>query len=275
MANQYVAYIDEAGDDGFSKLATKESGGQSRWLVLGCCLATSEIDKTLPAGRDKILARFPRRQSRKLHFRDLKHDQKTVACQEIAGLSIEAALTLSHKITLPGSKWETTFAQKGYLYNYLLRWLLERVTSHCQTSSAGCSLRLVFSRRSGTDYQQMIEYLELMRDGREVMRATRSINWSVLKIEDITVETHDRWAGLQIADCIVSGFFLAVEPNAYGNYEQSYANLLREKLICSNGNPLNTGLTVVPSISAAKLDAKQKDFFLSFRPRLTWEDKKK
>ena len=248
MAHQYVAYIDEAGDDGFGKLATEDGGGQSRWLVLGCCLATRENDQTLPAGRDNILARFPRRQSRKLHFRDLRHEQKIVACQEIASLPIEAALTLSHKVTLPGSKWEVPFKQKGYLYNYLLRWLLERVTSHCQTQSDGCSLKIVFSRRSGTDYQKMMEYLELMRDGREVVRAMRSINWSVLKIKDISVETHDRWAGLQIADCIVSAFFSAVEPNAYGNYEPAYADLLRDKLITSKGGALNIGLTVIPSI---------------------------
>jgi len=35
---EYVAYIDEAGDEGFGKLAAGPVGGQSRWLVLGACI---------------------------------------------------------------------------------------------------------------------------------------------------------------------------------------------------------------------------------------------
>jgi hypothetical protein len=264
---QYIAYVDEAGDDGFSKLATADAGGQSRWLVLGCCLVTRDDDLKLPASRDAILARFPKRQARDLHFRYLKHAQKTVACQEIAKLPIEAALTLSHKITLPGSKWETTFAQKGYLYNYLLRWLLERVTTHCAAQSKDCSLRIIFSRRSGTDYEKMVEYLELMRGGHEVMRPTRSINWNVFDIKDITVENHSKWAGLQISDCVTSAFFTALEPNAYGNYESSYATLLKDKLISTNGVILGCGLTLVPSVGKSQLDEHQKKFVESFQKK--------
>ena len=251
MPYDYVAYIDEAGDDGFGKLVTGDKGGQSRWLVLGCCLATRDADLKLPAERDKILARFPKRQSRVIHFRDLKHAQKVVACQEISKMPLEAALTFSHKVTLPGSRWQTTFSQKGYLYNYLLRWLLERITTHCHRQSRECSLRLIFSRRSGTDYQKMIDYLELMRDNRELVRPVRSINWSVLDIKDIAVENHSKWAGLQLADCITSAFFSAVEPNAYGNYETSYADLLRSKLISSGGITLGVGLTLVPQSKKA------------------------
>jgi hypothetical protein len=58
-----------------------------------------------------------------------------------------------------------------------------------------------------------------MRDKKEVVRPVRSILWDVLDIDDIAVENHRKWAGLQIADCVTSAFFAAVEPNAYGNCE--------------------------------------------------------
>lgn len=265
---EYIAYIDEAGDDGFIKLRQGAgASGQSRWLVLGCCLVTRETDLQLPAKRNAILARFQNRQSRDLHFRNLKHAQKTVVCQEIAALPIQAALTFSHKVTLPGSRWETTFAQKGYLYNYLLRWLLERLTTHCRQQAVGCSLRIIFSRRSGTDYAQMVKYLELMRDGREIIRPTRSIDWNVFDIKNITVENHSKWAGLQIADCVTSAFFSALEPNTYGNYETSYAELLRSKLIHKDQNILGIGLTLVPSIDKSQLDERQKKFIDGFRKK--------
>jgi hypothetical protein len=264
---EYIAYIDVAGDDGFHKLATADKGGQSRWLILGCCLVTSDVDRLLPGFRDSILSRFPQRKTRELHFRNLNHAQKVVTSQMVGGFPIEGALTLSNKATIPGSKWAVTFAQKGYLYNYLLRWLLERVTDHCHAQNRGCSLRLVFSRRSGTDYQKMVRYLELMRDGREVMRQVRKINWNVLNIADIRVENHSKWAGLQLADCLNSAFFSAIEPNLYGNYETAYAENLRTRLIVSGGTALNAGLTFVPSVTASKLDERQEAFVLTFRKR--------
>jgi hypothetical protein len=194
----------------------------------------------------------------------LKHEQKIVACQEIANLPIGICLTLSHKVTIVGSKYEAIFKQKGYLYNYLVRWLLERVSDACAKKDNKAKIKIVFSRRGGTDYKIMKEYLALMRDGREKMRPIRSINWDVLDIDSIAVENHSKWAGLQIADCITSAFYFAVEPNPYGNYEPRYAQTLRERLIRRNGVALNCGLTPVPSFFKCGADELQTEFFKSF-----------
>lgn len=267
MAAHYTAYIDEAGDEGIGKLAAGPIGGQSRWLVLGACIVSRENDLKLPAWRDKILARFPDKKSRDLHFRELKHEQKTVVCQELSQLPIGICLTLSHKVTIPGTKWEPIFKKKGFLYNYLLRWLLERVTAVCERAAGqdGCVLKIVFSRRGGTDYQAMKDYLRLMRDGNEVKRPVRSIRWSILDIENISVENHKKWAGLQIADCVTSAGFCALEPNRYGNYEQSYAKILQGRYIKHNGSVMNCGISPVPSLIRCNLDASQKEFFQNFR----------
>jgi hypothetical protein len=227
MAIEFVAYIDEAGDEGFGKLSAGPIGGQSRWLLLGACMAHREDDLKFPIWRDRILSRFPKHKARDLHFRDLKHAQKVVVCQEIAKLPVSACLVCSHKATIPGTKWEAVFKKKQYLYNYLIRWLLERVTDYCAAYGPEVSVKVIFSRRTGTDYQIMRDYLALMRDGRELIRPVRSIVWRVLDIDKIAVENHAKWAGLQIADCLTSAFFSALEPNAYGNYEHTYAHLLR------------------------------------------------
>ena len=155
----YTVYIDEAGDEGFGKLAGGEAGGQSRWFCVGACIATRENDLKIPQWRDDILARFPKKKKRDLHFRDLKHEQKIVVCQGISKLPLGVCVTLSHKITIQGQKLTHTFKQKGYLYNYLLRRLLERVTDACARDSKGvnCSLKLVFSRRANTDYESLSE----------------------------------------------------------------------------------------------------------------------
>jgi Protein of unknown function (DUF3800) len=263
--HHFTVYIDEAGDEGFGKLAAGPTGGQSRWLILGACIVSRENDLKLPTWRDQILARFPNSRKRDLHFRDLKHDQKTVVSQEIAKLPIGACLTLSHKVTIAGSRFEEAFKKKGYLYNYMIRWLLERVTAACAKKDPNCSIKIVFSRRGGTDYKTMKEYLELMRDGKEVMPPTRSINWNVLDVNSIAVENHSKWAGLQIADCITSAFFAAVEPNKYGNYEQSYALLLKDRLLKAKGSFLDCGLTPVPSLKKCAPNDTQIRFFDNFR----------
>ena len=48
----YTAYVDEAGDEGFGKLAGPAQGGQSRWLVIGACVVEREYDLEMPAWRD-------------------------------------------------------------------------------------------------------------------------------------------------------------------------------------------------------------------------------
>jgi hypothetical protein len=263
----FTVYIDEAGDEGFGKLAAGPVGGQSRWLVLGAAIVSRENDLKLPQWRDQILSRFPIKKTRDLHFRDLKHEQKIVACQEISRLPVGACVAMSHKVTIPGSKYEKIFKQKGYLYNYLVRWLLERVTSVCFRKSQPdiCAIKIVFSRRGGTNYQSMIEYFNLMKNGNEVMRPARRIVWPIIDFYQIAVENHSKWAGLQVSDCMTSALFSAVEPNTYGNYEHSYASILKPRLIKENGRSLNCGITAVPSRAACGLDRQQDEFFKLFQ----------
>jgi hypothetical protein len=110
----------------------------------------------------------------------------------------------------------------------------------------------------------MKDYLVLMRDGHELIQPVRSINWKVLNVDDITVASRSKWAGLQIADCVVSAFFQAVEPNTFGNYEPAYANLLRPNVLRTAYGALNTGVTPVPSFFKCGADAQQLEFFKSF-----------
>jgi hypothetical protein len=178
-------------------------------------------------------------------------------------------VTLSHKVTIPGSPWEATFKKKGHLYNYLLRWLLERITEVCRRRGGdNASISIVFSRRANTDYITMKEYFTLMKDGRELMPQYRRIDWTIIDIENISVENHSKWAGLQIAACVTSAFFLALEPNTYGNYEHTYAKLLRERLLKSHdGHYLDCGITPVPSRAKCQANAEQNAFFDWFKKR--------
>jgi hypothetical protein len=267
MTLRFVAYIDEAGDEGLGKLKEGISQGQSKWLVIGGILVREEHDNELPSWRDEIMVQFPKKSRRDLHFRDLNHHQKVVAVEHLASKTFGVCCVCSNKITLcdDGPLFKR-FTQKGYLYNYLTRYLLERITTAVREAAdrlgQKCELRVVFSRRGGTDYQSMRDYLILMRDGLERVRPVRSIDWSVFSPDDIKVENHSRWAGLQLADVVTSATMAGVEPNIYGNYEPRYAHTLAKRFLTRSKKVLNTGLVLVPPIGKCPLDDAQRAFAL-------------
>ncbi|WP_372570777.1 DUF3800 domain-containing protein [Ruegeria jejuensis] len=249
---EYFVYIDEAGDEGFGKLRNSSSGGQSSWLLLGGIVVSKENDRLLPQWRNEIMDQFPQKRRRDLHFHKLKHEQKVLASRTLANKPFGACVIASYKPTLLqlDDQKLSVFKQKGHLYNYLVRFLLERVSTACaqksQKTGTACKVNVTFSKRGGTDYEVMRDYLFLMRDGREVVRPVRSIDWSVLNPEDVKVEDHANRAGLQIADVATSAVYSALEPNLYGDTEPRYANFLRPRFLKQNKRILNCGVTLVP-----------------------------
>ncbi len=264
MTKEYVAYIDEAGDEGFGKLRDPENSGQSRWLLLGAAIFSAENDRKAPGWRNEIMQLFPKKKSRDLHFRFLNHDQRVVACDVLGQKPIGACVIASNKETLLDSPKKEVFKQKGYLYNYLVRFLLERVTDAValkgKQSGESVNLKVVFSRRGGTDYKSMHEYLCLMRDRKEVQAPVRSVNWDVLDLDNIRVENHSVRAGLQIADVITSATYNALDPNQFGYIEPRYAMLLKQRYIKDKRRILNCGITLVPRLESCILSQQHHEF---------------
>lgn len=257
--DEYFAYIDEAGDEGFGKLRNGVSGGQSRWLLLGAIVVSKENDRLLPKWRDETMAIFSEKRRRDLHFQKLKHEQKVAACRHLSSRPFGASVVCSDKSTISALDPELlkVYKSKGHLYNYLVRFLLERISTACAARSAGvgkrCKVFVTFSKRGGTDYESMRDYLFLMRDGKELLSPKRSIDWRVLNPEDIKVEDHANRAGLQIADVVTSATYAALESNLYGDVETRYAELLSPRYIRLNGTIQDSGLTAVPT--AARLQS--------------------
>nr|WP_245223971.1 DUF3800 domain-containing protein [Rhizobium halophytocola] len=262
---EYIAYVDEAGDEGFGKLGKDEPTAQSRWFAIGAVVVQKSFDREVPGWKTEVLEHFPKKKSLDLHFRELKHDQRVQACILLSQKPIGACVVCSNKITLLEHPKKDIFKQRQHLYNYLTRFLLERLTAACQRKAwlehrAEAHLKVVFSRRRGTDYHAMRRYLEFMRDGKEVVRPVRSIDWNVLDPSDILVENHSKRAGLQIADIFTSAIWHALEPNSFGFCEARYARLLVPRLLRSQGQRYGTGLTIVPSKDNHILTAEQHEF---------------
>lgn len=255
--SKFYAYIDEAGDEGFGKLKTARCGGQSRWFALGAILVSDQNDRCLPQWRDESLKIFENKR-RDLHFNKLKHEQKVALVRLLAEKPFGISVICSDKIEITNLQAElyAKYKEKGHLYNYLTRFLLERLTTACankaKLSGTQAQLEVTFSRRAGTDYSVMRDYLFLMRDGKEKLPPMRSVDWSVLNPEDIKVENHSKRAGLQLADVVTSATYAGLEPNLYGDVETRYARSFARRFLKEGNSISNCGVTVVPKKSAQK-----------------------
>lgn len=255
--SKFYAYIDEAGDEGFGKLKIERCGGQSRWFVLGAILVSEENDRSLPRWRDDALQIFENKK-RDLHFNKLKHEQKVALSRLLSKKHFGISVVCSDKIEITKLRpvLYNKYKEKGHLYNYLTRFLLERLTAACakkaKLSNNRAKLEVTFSRRTGTDYSVMRDYLFLMRDGLEKIPAVRSVDWSVFNPEDVKVENHSKRAGLQLADVVTSATYAGLEPNLYGDVETRYATSFGRRYLKENGSVSNCGITIMPRSSVQK-----------------------
>lgn len=255
--SKFFAYIDEAGDEGFGKLKVGRCGGQSRWFALGAIIVSDQNDRCLPQWRDEAVAIFEHKK-RDLHFNKMKHEQKVALCRLFENRQFGACVICSDKVEITKLQplLYEKYKEKGHLYNYLTRFLLERLTAACKRKAdklgTKAQLEVTFSRRAGTDYTVMRDYLFLMRDGKEKLPPVRSIDWSVLNPEDIKVENHSKRAGLQLADVVTSATYAGLEPNLYGDVETKYTRLFSRRFLKENNAISNCGVTIVPKSSARK-----------------------
>ena len=267
MKRQYDfhVYIDEFGDEGFGKLRSPARGGQSRWFMIGGVIVRSENDRKLPQWRDEILKELGRRDAREIHFKKLRHEQKVVACRMLREKPFGICVIASNKITIAREDNYDDFKNKGYLYNYLTELLLERITFACrvaakQSGIINPKLRACFSRRRGTNYQEMREHFQRLKHLSDKGFGKNRINWEIFSPEDFVVENHAKRAGLQIADIVTSATGKALEPNLYGDIEPRYALLLKPRFLHQRGRILGAGLKLLPPIDRNPLNPDQLDF---------------
>jgi hypothetical protein len=271
MSHRFVAYIDEAGDDGIGKFRSVGMPGQSHWLCLSALIVGSDNFGSIVSWRNEITQRMPQRQRKDIHFEDLNHDQRVFACNVISTKQAGIISILSNKTTIIGHQNENQFRAKNHLYKYILRYLIERVTDACRRKCIvekcpPSPVKLVFSRRGGMDYNDFQDYLIYLKDLQFRNGSRHPIHWDYLDIDAIEAQDHSRLAGLQLADIAASSFHRAVEPNGFGHFETRYAQILRPRVYKSPmGIWLNSGVKPIPSLSEMQLSAEQLEFFKSWR----------
>ncbi len=248
----YVAYVDEAGDEGL-----RFDRGSSAWFVLSAVLIRKPLDvETVKLVDDvrRVLGKPPKKP---LHFRDLRHEQKLPYIAEIARAAVRTVSVMIHKPSLR----EPEKLRKEYgLYLYAVRFLLEQVSWLCRDNrmpdnGADGSTEIIFSNKAGMSHKKLTGYLEFLRRQCEVQDVT--IEWNAVKTGQIRSYSPGKRMGLQIADAVASGVFAALEPSRYGFTEDRYARMLKPVTYRHQGRYLGYGLQFRPHEVETRLEGDE------------------
>lgn len=243
MGHSFLAYIDESGDDGLKGpfRGGGKPGGSSNWLTVGACIMRAKWSPSAILWRDQIL-KEANKKTTTLHFSDLNHAQRIVACQSLVKNPLRGVSTMSHKASIPAE----TFTYRNQYYWYLTRHIIERISWICRdyaTQGEGDGrVKITFSRRGKMSYDEFKEYLIVLRD-----KKTTRIYWPAIDIDGIEAFDASTSAGLQLADIIASGCAFGVDPDPFGNCECRYAEILKRVLYCRKKNYMSYGTKILPN----------------------------
>lgn len=240
------AYIDESGDEGFTRLGHRARGVQaasSEWFILGAVVVPTEVDAERTRIVDELRRCLNKTKSRKpLHWRDLRNDhtKKRKAMDLLAAQGFRFSAVALHKPPIAANAGALR-TRKGYLYNYATRFLIERLTWLAQDHSR--KLNLYFESRATTSYGHLQSYITGLAGG-----PSSTIPAGILgEVRPVS----PTWKGAQLADFYVSATAEALEPDLSGYTEEDYLLRVRHQLYRHpQRSVLSYGFKIFPKESA-------------------------
>ncbi|SFR16850.1 DUF3800 domain-containing protein [Desulfoscipio geothermicus] len=156
MSKVFNAYIDEAGDEGFT--IRNGEWKSSKWFIISALVVPEEFDRDLASVIDDLKDEFRSKNKLKpLHFRSLNHNRKKKVIQEIVnkghfkiiGIGINKTRLISTDVLKN---------EKQFLYNYATRYLLERISWLVDEYKR--KVNLIFEHRRNTSYKELDSYIQ-------------------------------------------------------------------------------------------------------------------
>jgi Protein of unknown function (DUF3800) len=286
MPVTFVAYIDESGDTGLDLVKKPDDPhGATEWLILSALVVKIEHDSKMVAWTKDVQADFTSKRT-DLHFNKLLEFKKPLVCSALAKKDCKAFVVMSNKKNIEQYRnHRLDPSNKAWIYWFLARLLLERVTEYCHRQTplerrGKDKLRIIFSRRGGLTYQDFADYLWKLywqRDTNELVLNYRQITWPMIDHDEIFVFDHSKFAGLQLADVVAGAFYQAVEQNrgAIVDCDPACAKLLKPIIQFKGfGWYLGTGLKPMPSLHEMNLTDSQKQIFTHYGAnKISWQKK--
>lgn len=230
----FNVYVDESGDEGF----TIKDGEwkSSKWFLMGALIVRSTNDARLATAIDEMKKAFKWNPKQPIHFAKLSHERRKFAINSIVQKSYFRCIYVG--IYKPDLHEDSPLKAKGRLYRYCTRYLLERITWFA--AEYGGKANIIFENRSNTSYEDLDNYIKLLidRDDNQIHK-DRIISYSVAP--------KNQYKNLQVADCITSALFQALEPGNLGLPDDSYFLPLKPFIYHRKGNYSSYGLKFFPT----------------------------
>lgn len=285
----YVAYIDESGDQGLQRVKPIDPQGSSEWLVVSAVLIRKENEAGAPQWVSDMVGKLDSPQLRTIHFRKLDPPwRKKIVCEEMAALPLRCFAVCSNKKNMRG--YENPFAaqvpSQNWFYCWLTRVLLEKVTHFVAADSRRRyhevrRVKLVYSRAGGLRYGQMAAYYEWIRQRR--IGNNQVLFWGDLEYDTIhshLLEVRDQFSEppLALADIVASAFFKACDKHDTGGCDIEFAQCLSPRMAkipnTKFGRVSGYGVKLLPGWKKAALDPDQQEIFKHFGyPKQWWDDR--
>jgi len=272
----YIAYIDETGDTGLKLVQPLDPEGSSEWFMLGAAVISAKRE-TEVAGWATDLARTAKSRRPALHYRDIRNPQNKLAvCEAMAKLPARYFIVAFNKKNMRGHsnfyaerRAETLVGKpqnSHWLYHWAIRILLEKVSAYVLRKSMKQFgepriVRLEFSRSGGIRYDEIREYLRLLRFNDERGTQTKTydvITWSTIDVDQIGAYKHETRPGLQLADAVASSFGDASDIMRPSDCFPEPAIALRDRMGRTAAGIIHgCGVKLVPKWRIAKLREDQ------------------
>lgn len=281
---EYVAYVDESGDPGLSKVKPLDYHGSSEWLILGATVVSRENEAKVAGWVRDTTKDFRGHQRVGFHFSDLNPAKRSLVCSKIATLPVRCFAIASNKKNMRGyeNPYASKLSDKNWFYCWLTRLLLERITLFVKQHSTEKfgepkRLKIEYSNRGGLSYSQMNAYYSWLKhteqDGRLYL-PQGTLCWDVMDPSLLEVHGHQEHAGLHFADAVASAFFKACDKHDTGSCDPQFAQILKPKMARQpdrrDGQVAGFGVKIMPGFTKAKLDADQQTIFRYYGYPKSW-----
>lgn len=275
MKTGFVAFIDEAGDDDLKKFKPIHQNGSSAWFILSAAVVRVENEFKTGEWLSRSLQAMKSHQRRNIHYKELPDFKKTMVCAEAAKLDARYFVVMSNKMSLLNHKNDKLPPTRRWMYWWMTRLLVERVTAFCGQKSRMIhgeprAVEFIFSKRDDLNYSLLIDYLIKLciQSENENLYIDVRPDWSVVDFSQIYAEKHSARAGLQLADIVASAFYQAI-TESHGRYDISFAKLLeprmyRKPLASGGGLFVGYGVKTMPQIYEMSLEAGQMLLFKEY-----------
>lgn len=276
----YIIYIDEAGDAAIDQQNSQLNGKHTEWLCMGGYLVTKDHDNNLRSVCDELAELIGGQTGQTLHFRNYSNKNKLKICEALGTKTARAFIVCSYKDTLrnydnpKASRAGTVTSDRDYVYNYLVRILLERVTEFVQLDAfekkiKNPKLKIVLSYRKGHNFNHLKQYIRQIArqaENKSTYQKTRVICPEVLANDTIVTKDPKKEPGLQLADIVTSAVYFSIDTDKQKEFNEPIALQLWKVIAKGKHNErrANEGLTLFPPNSIKLLSKKQVEFFHHF-----------